>query len=126
MKGKAKMLLPVLMAIVMIGGAFFFTSCEKYAFVVETVNPEDTVHFQTQIQPIFSDKCIGCHGSNRNPDLREGFSYNSLTTGGFVTLPAEASRLYIRITSGGHVAYTNDTQKDLILNWIKQGAKNNK
>jgi len=125
MKGKANLLRSVFLAIVLLISVIYFASCEKYAYVIETVNPEDTVYFQADIQPIFTAKCIACHGSNRNPDLREGFSYDALTTGGYVAAPAESSRLYVRITSGGHVAYTTDEQKQLILIWIQQGAQNN-
>ena len=125
MKRKAKKSWPVLLAFILLGGGFFLASCEKYAYQVETVNPEEPVLFATQIQPIFTQNCILCHKGSRNPDLREGNSYNSLTTGGFVNLPAENSRLYKQITSSSHSSLTTDGEKQLILVWIQQGAQNN-
>ncbi len=125
MKRKAELSWPFLMALVLIGGIALFASCEKYAYQVETVNPEEPVLFQTQIQPIFTNNCIACHKGTRNPDLRSGNSYTSLTTGGYVTPPAENSRLYLQITSSCHASFTLDVEKQLILTWIKQGAQNN-
>ena len=106
-------------------GMLLFSSCEKYSYEVVTVDPQEPVLFQTQIQPIFTDNCITCHKGVRNPDLRDGFSYASLTSGNYVTTPAENSRLYKQITSGSHSPFTLDTEKQLILIWIGQGGLNN-
>lgn len=125
MKLKAKMSWPVIMAVIFLGGIGLFSSCEKYAYQVETVNPVDSVHFQIQIQPIFSNNCITCHKGSKNPDLRDGNSYSSLTTGGYVNLPAANSKLYSQVISGSHASFTLDTEKQLILIWIGQGALNN-
>lgn len=125
MKLKAKMLWSSLPALIIFAGVVLFSSCEKYAYETEVINPVDTVHFQAQIQPIFNGICINCHTGGRNPDLRNGYSYNSLTTGGFVNLPAETSRLYRQITSSSHDSYTLPAEKQLILIWIQQGALNN-
>jgi hypothetical protein len=40
--------------------------------------------------------------------------------------PAESSKLYLKITSSSHSAFTLDAEKQLILIWIQQGALNNK
>ena len=125
MKRKAEMSWPVMMAIILIGGIALFSSCEKYAYQVEVVDPEEPVLFQTQIQPIFTNNCIVCHKGSRNPDLRDGNSYTSLTTGGFVTKPADNSRLYKQITSSSHSSFTLEGEKSLIFTWIEQGALNN-
>ena len=125
MKLKAKISWPFLVTVMVIAGAALFASCEKYVFEVEDVDPDVPVLFQTQIQPIFSNNCIVCHKGSRNPDLRDGNSYSSLTTGSYVNLPAENSKLYSQIISGSHAPFTIDTEKQLILNWISQGAKNN-
>jgi hypothetical protein len=102
-----------------------FSSCEKYVYELGTVDPVEPVLFQTQIQPIFTNNCITCHKGSRNPDLRDGNSYNSLTTGGYVNLPAANSRLYKQVVSGSHFSFTLDTEKQLILIWVGQGALNN-
>ena len=112
-----------LMIIAVIG---VLASCEKYTYMPEVINPVDTVHFQAEIQPIFNAKCISCHTSIRNPDLRDGRSYASLTNGGFVNQPGETSILYVQITTeSAHIPRTSDAEKQKILIWINQGAKNN-
>jgi len=125
MKLRAKMSWPFLITVIILSGAALFASCEKYVYEVETVDPQVPVLFQTEIQPIFSNNCIVCHKGSRNPDLRAGASYASLTTGGYVNLPAITSRLYSQVVSGSHTSFTIDTEKQLILNWIAQGAQNN-
>jgi hypothetical protein len=125
MKLKAKLLCSSFPAFIVLAGIVLLSSCEKYSYVTEVINPVDTVHFQTQIQPIFTSNCIVCHKGSRNPDLREGNSYASLRTGGYVNLPAETSRLYRQITSSSHYSYTLPAEKQLILIWIQQGALNN-
>jgi hypothetical protein len=125
MKRKIRLLPAVVLVMLFTAGLGLFSSCEKYAYQVETVNPEEPVLFQTQIQPIFTNNCINCHRGNRNPDLRDGNSYASLTGGNYVSLPAESSKLYRQLTSGSHSSYTLDNEKQLILLWISQGAKNN-
>jgi hypothetical protein len=117
----------------------YFSSCEKYTFRVESLPPVDTtgndttgtdttnyVHFAADVQPIFTANCIGCHKGTRNPDLREGKSYASLTSGGYVNQPAADSKLYKQLTSSSHSSMTTQAQKNTIYLWISQGAKNNK
>lgn len=106
--------------------AVLFGSCEKYSFLVETVDPVDSVHFELVIQPMLNNKCAGCHGGSRDPDLRSAYSYESLTAGGYVDLPAEESKLYKKVISSGHTAFTLPEEKLKILYWISQGARNNK
>ena len=122
---KVKLLRITLAALMISAGLLLFPSCEKYVYELETIDPGETVLFQTQIQPIFTNSCIVCHKGSRNPDLRDGFSYASLTGGKYVTTPAETSKLYKTIVSGSHASFTLDTEKQLILLWIGQGASNN-
>jgi len=118
----------------LVAGVFYFSSCEKYTYIVDKRIPiidttgSDTtnlVKFATEIQPIFSAKCIGCHKGTRNPDLREGNSYAALTGGGYVNPPATSSKLYTMLNSGSHSSLTTQEDKNKILLWISQGAKNN-
>jgi len=125
MKRKAKMSKPWIAAFIVISGMAIFTSCEKYSFKVETVDPVVPVLFQTEIQPIFTASCVVCHKGTRNPDLRDGFSYESLTDGGYVELPAASSLLYVKLNSGSHSSFTLPAEKQKILIWIEQGAKKN-
>jgi hypothetical protein len=125
MKMKIKLSWNVVAALIIPAGMAFISSCEKYAFEPETIDPGEPVLFQTQIQPVFTKNCILCHKGSRNPDLRDGFSYASLTGGNYVSTPAEDSKLYKKIVSGSHTSFTLDAEKQLILVWIGQGALNN-
>ena len=111
---------------VLLTGIIIISSCERYTFLVETVDPVDSVYLGAVIQPLLEKKCSACHGGSKDPDLRADKSYESLVTGGYVTLPAEESRLYRKVVSSGHSAYTLPEEKLKILYWIAQGAKNNK
>ena len=79
MKLKVKLSWSIVAALIIPAGMLLFSSCEKYVYELETIDPGETVLFQTQIQPIFTGSCIVCHKGSRNPDLRDGFSYASLT-----------------------------------------------
>ena len=103
-----------------------FSSCVKYSYPPPSVDPNQTWSFKTDIQPIFSSNCIGCHNDTRPPDLREGKSFASLTKGGYINLPGETSRLYLHMsTNSAHIPRSSDTEKLKVLYWINQGAKNN-
>jgi hypothetical protein len=118
-----KQLMAALMIIAAIGG---LASCEKYTYMPEVVNPVDTVHFAAEIQPIFNANCVSCHTSIRKPDLRDGKSYESLTTNGMVNQPGESSILYVQMTTeSAHIPRSSDVDKQKVLIWINQGAKNN-
>lgn len=103
------------------------TSCE-YKYIdpieVEITNP---VSFSEQIEPIFQNKCVGCHAST-SPVLTTGRAYNSLIDGNLInTTVPESSTLYEK-TSGGHPGGNNTlsaTELALILKWIQDGAENN-
>lgn len=125
MNRKLGILKQLLTAFVVLAAITGFWSCEKYTWVPEKINPVDTVHFQAEIQPIFNAHCLTCHGPLRNPDLRDGYSYEALTKGGYVNLPGESSRLYTKMTSSDHSPRSTDVDKQKVLIWINQGAHNN-
>ena len=128
-----KILKNLLLFICIVVGVVYFSACENYTFLVETLPPVDTsgtdttnfVSFSAEVQPIFTAKCVSCHKGTRNPDLREGNSYNSLTDGNFVTSPAADSKLFKKMNTGSHLSMTTQADKNIIYLWIGQGAKNN-
>jgi hypothetical protein len=91
------------------------------------VDPDDPnyveIKFATQIQPIFTSSCIGCHNASRSPDLRTGFAYSALVPQYVTASNADGSPLYVKL-SGGHQNLATD-KLTLIKTWINQGAKNN-
>jgi hypothetical protein len=127
MNQKLKRIRQIFVALVLIAAVEGFSSCEKYAFSPPAVDPNQTWHFETDIQPIFNSNCITCHnGVKQFPDLRDGKSYLALTKGGYVTLPGETSRLYHHMsTNSDHIPRSTDLHKLKVLSWINQGALNN-
>ncbi len=120
------MLKQLIVGVMVIAAIAGLSSCEKYTYMPPVINTVDSVHFATEIQPIFNARCISCHTSSRNPDLREGKSYESLTQDGFVNLPGETSTLYLHMTTNGaHIPRSSDLEKQKVLIWINQGAHNN-
>ena len=120
---KVKLSLAVVILVMSVAG---FTSCEKYTYAPPAVDQNYEWSLKDDIQPIFNAKCISCHGGGLAPDLRSDKSWNSLTKGGYVDLPAESSTLYVQIsTNSSHIPKTSDVEKQKILYWIEQGANNN-
>jgi hypothetical protein len=99
------------------------------------VSEIDTVSYSTHIQPIFDANCISCHNaSHAKLDLQQAISYDQLLTDGFsasyvdTANPAQ-SNLYLHLTGGLAIMPPSgallQTDQDLILLWIDQGASNN-
>jgi hypothetical protein len=109
-------------------GSLFFYSCTYDTLVPENINPDQPVKYSTDIQPIFTQKCISCHTGTPAPDLREGTSYASLMSGNYVNKAAPNQSVIYTETApnGGMYKYSNNnTDSQLILLWIQQGANNN-
>ena len=120
-----KIIRQMLAVFIVITAIVGLSSCEKYSWMPEKINPVDSVHFATDIQPIFTANCATCHTAIKRPDLREGKAYKSLTDGGYVTQPGETSLLYTKMTGSDHAPRSNDVDKQKVLIWINQGAHNN-
>ena len=92
-----------------------------------TDDPDDPdyveILYTTDIEPIFTALCAGCHNASRSPDLREGNSYAALVPEYVTADDANASSLYNKLASG-HNTPSSD-QLALIKTWIDRGAKNN-
>lgn len=85
------------------------------------------IGFNDIVKPIFTaENCNSCHNENRDPDLRDGYEYNSLINGQFVDVnKPEDSRIIEMLNGDYHESFTSKKEKRLILEWIKQGAKDN-
>jgi hypothetical protein len=128
MNQKLKRIKQIFVALILIATVEGFSSCEKDSYPPPAVDPNQTWHFQADIQLIFiNSKCVTCHnGVTQFPDLRSGKSYASLSSGGYITPPGETSILYHQITTNSaHIPRTTDAQKLEIRYWINQGAHNN-
>ena len=91
---------------------------------------EAQVDYNSQIQPIFNNHCINCHGNMGGLNLT---SYDNLMQGGLsgdevIPYDYESSELWQRINSGQMPPGNNDlsdTQVNLIAQWINEGANHN-
>ncbi len=102
----------------------------------------DTTYFQNQVLPLLQSNCAvsGCHDAATRKEGVQLTDYNSVVkTGGVVAGNPNRSKLYTILSGGGdddkstqdgimppppRAAFTTE-QKNLVKNWILQGAKDN-
>jgi len=111
----------------MITGMLLFASCTSDLIKPEPVTPPSSdLSYSADVQPIFTSKCVGCHGGAIAPDLTAANSYNSLTTMGLInTANPPKSEIYIEMSTGSMSSYCTSSDAATVLAWIEQGAKNN-
>ena len=104
-----------------------FSSCEKVIFPVPEIILPDTVSYSIDIQPIWDDRCVSCHPPTRGLDLRPGVSYGALISGGYVDTANAAQSELVEKLNDPHPSNdpTSLTERQLVLEWIQEGAKNN-
>jgi hypothetical protein len=114
---------------VLLGGVIlfimFFSSCEKVVYPPPVI--PDTLSYSLDIQPIWDVKCIDCHNdpSVRDPDLRPDFSYDALISGEYVDTVDAANSKLMKKLYGSHNSRATEAEKQLVLKWINEGAKDN-
>lgn len=88
--------------------------------------PDQEISFSQDIQPIFTSNCVDCHDGSRDPDLRSGNAYRSLQDDNYINItnPSE-SKIYTILNEPFHQPKATAKEKQLILQWITQGAKDN-
>ena len=112
----------------------FISGCEKYKYSTTAGLPL-TVSFSKNIVPILKQNCISCHGASGSramtlPVLEGVNTYNNLMDV-VDTIEPETSDLYLMVTYKVKNRMPPDPDKlsdydiDLILKWIKQGARDN-
>jgi mono/diheme cytochrome c family protein len=121
-KEKRNILRFMLIMLFFIGFALY--SCEKYNYDPPEIDPELVVSYSDDIQSIFDNKCISCHGGGTSPNLTSPDSYNTLINGAYVSDTPEKSKLYTKL-AGGHSTSLSDIELQMVYAWISQGAKNN-
>ena len=107
----------------------------RYNFIVpeETVDPNpggEPVSYATQVQPIFTAKCIECHKQGGTaPNLTAGSSYNQVVPAHVDLAKPEESDIYKYPSPTSTSLHTwrkySTNEATLVLTWIKEGAKNN-
>jgi hypothetical protein len=117
-----KRIVPIIFA-GMLALIMLFSACEKVVY--PPLELPESVSYSLDVQPIFDSKCVDCHGGSRNPDLRSGHSHEALVNGGYVNTADPASSKIMQKLYGSHNSRATDIQKQLILQWITEGAKDN-
>jgi len=100
-----------------------FGSCEKVVYPIPEL--PDTVSYSLDIQPIWDNKCVSCHDGDRDPDLRPEQSYDALITGGFIDVDSPEDSDLMKKLYGTHDSRATEAEKQLILLWMGEGAKDN-
>jgi hypothetical protein len=116
---------------------FIFLSCTRDYIVPDPPAPpptppspnESKISYSGEIQPIFTAKCVKCHGVGQVPPvLAAGKSYQALMSmsGMIDTITPGNSILYQEMATGGGMnQYCTKSNADSVYKWIRQGAKNN-
>ena len=99
------------------------SACEKVVYPPPEI--PDQVSYSADIQPIWDNKCVNCHAGSRPPDLRPENSYASLINGGYVDTDNPEESELMKTLYGTHDSRATEAEKQLILVWIEEGAKNN-
>ena len=99
------------------------SACEKVVYPPPEV--PDQVSYAADIQPIWAGKCVNCHNGSRDPDLRPENSYASLINGGYVNTTNPEDSELMQTLYGTHDSRATEADKQLILFWINEGAKDN-
>lgn len=82
------------------------------------------VSYSGDMQPFFDTKCVSCHGSNV-PNLESPGSYDNIINGGYVNTTDPASSTLYTVLFGFMGNNVSDSEKDMVLRWIEQGALDN-
>jgi len=125
---------PILVASVGVG--LLLGACDNDKFPEEEIVVKDNVSFALDIQPILTLECATCHNpSEAEPDLREGFAYESLMNleeGAIVPGNAEGSELVEMLEWAEGVdnpmppaGRMSPLKIALIKKWIDEGALDN-
>ena len=117
-----------LSALILAGIMMFIASCTSELIKPEaTAKPGSNLSYSADVQPIFTSKCVGCHGTGAtSPDLTAANSFNSLNSLGLISTgnPSQ-STLYVQMSSGTMATNCTPSDAATVLAWIEQGAKNN-
>ena len=96
-----------------------------------------TVSFNRDILPILQSSCVinsnchsGVHNSGSNINFDSGAAYiNIISRQLVITSSPAASLLYVEVSTGimpkAPYTHLSETDISILINWIKQGAKNN-
>ena len=113
---------------VLLGGmiimTMLFSACEKVVFPPPEI--PDSVSYSLNIQPIWDAKCVSCHNETPPvPDLNPDVSYDELWDGGYIDTADAANSELMKTLYGTHDSRATESEKQTILLWMSDGAKDN-
>lgn len=103
------------------------TGCSKYE-IPKPDCPEGlptSVSFASDVQTIFDQRCVACHGGGQAPNLSPGWSYDELIDGGYIDTDFPCSSLIYEKLTGSHDGRASEEEIKTILGWISEGAQDN-
>jgi len=115
----------------------FFYSCEKESvsmadagttkkIIPKDTTPITTISFKHDVLPIFTQNCVRCHDSNSPFSLDSNDAFKSLSRGTFINKSDPEKGLFFLNKIVGHPDdYLIPEEHDIIVIWIKEGARNN-
>ena len=106
----------------------FMSGCYyDQVYIAPVELPPDPISFATEIQPVFTAKCIACHPPTRGLDLTEGNAYASISNPTYINLGTpEESLIYTKPDpAGSHPGKYSTTEAAIVLKWIQEGANDN-
>jgi hypothetical protein len=93
---------------------------------------KDSVYFQQKILPLFTNSCVSCHNGlpyQGEEILSNLDNYQTIRSKANPSDPASSPIYQVLISSGEEsmppVAPLSSANINMVLNWIKEGAKNN-
>ncbi len=103
------------------------SACTKYEIPAPECpdNLPTNVSFSGDVQAIFDQNCVVCHGGGQAPDLSPGWAYDELIDGDYVDTEFPCSSLIYQVFLGSHGGRASDDEILTILGWIDEGAKDN-
>lgn len=114
---------------ILITGSLFLilSGCKGYIIPAPECpdNLPTNVSLASDVQPIFDQNCVACHGGGQVPTLISGWSYDELIDGGYVDTDFPCSSIIYEKLTGNHAGRASDEEILTILGWIAEGAQDN-
>lgn len=96
----------------------------EYTWSFTTGGGSTGMSFASDVIPVLN-QCNNCHTHPWTTSSVASTYYTNLVNGGYINQSSPTSSLIYTKLSGGHASSISSTDRNKILTWIKEGAKNN-
>ncbi len=100
------------------------TLATTYTWSFTTVAVVTALSFANDVIPVLG-LCNNCHTHPWTVSSNSSTYYTNLVNGGYVNPTSYTTSKIYTMLSGGHAGSISTTDKNKILNWMKEGSKNN-